>query len=253
MSLLICALLLAVPPAIAQSKPTDAEHCFPAKDIAKLKVKLDDIPQKHRGYIVPVAAAKFTVKDDYGMPKRFVYRLDGKEINLPISQNGEVKNIFAPQTLSQDGEFCVIDPVRAAAKLADEGAQTAISFSMGVEAAYPRQSIYSLENLERGLTDGRPVYKKMFGAMGFMVPKLTHVSVGYAAKNPAPKIEAVKDGVKIGGLVVEPFGKTWVVEVAQLEDIGADGLYIGDNFRVLEPGVSIEKMKKFGFTIEGKE
>lgn len=225
-----------------------AERCFPAKSFAKLKTKLSKIPEKHLDYLETNVSAAFKDRDGYGMPERFFYRFDGEETTIAVSPEGKVDDILSPPNLSAKGEFCVYDPARA---LPVE-TEIKFGFSMGVEAAFPRQEIYTLEQLEKGLTDGRPVYKKMFGAMGFMVPKLTHVSVGYEEKTATPKIEAVKDGEAVEGLIMEPFGKVWVIEVAQLETLGADSLRVSDEFKVMEPGVSIEKMKKFGFT-EGDE
>ena len=221
-----------------------AERCFPAKSFAKLKTKLAKIPAKHLDYLETNVRAGFKDHDGYGMPERFFYRLEGEETPIAVSPEGEVDDILSPPNLSDKGEFCVYDPARALPK----DTEISFGFSMGVEAAFPRQEVYTLAQIEKGLKDGRPVYKRMFGAMGFMVPKLTHVSVSYEDKNAAPKIEAVKDGAVVEGLVMEPFGKVWVIEVAQLETLGANGLRISDAFKVMEPGVSIEKMKKFGFT-----
>ncbi len=226
-----------------------AERCFPSKSFAKLKTKLSKIPQKHLGYLENNVSATFNDGDGLGMPERFFYRYDGEEMPIEVTPEGKVEDILSPPNLSDKGEYCVYDPARALPK----DTEISFGFSMGVEAAFPRQDIYALADLERGLTDGRPVYKKMFGAMGFMVPKLTHVSVSYDSKNAAPQIEAIKDGDVIEGLVMEPFGKVWVIEVAQLETLGADGLRISDGFKVMEPGVSIEKMKKFGFTEDDED
>lgn len=247
-TMLLCAAALLNSPAFADEAATDNERCFPAKSIAKMKDNLAKIPKKNLGYIEQNVSAKFTVKDEYGLPEQFVYRVDGVDTVLPIAEDGRVAGILSPETLSKNGKYCIIDPVRAAAKRADPDIETAVSFSMEVEAVFPRQTLYTLTDLRRGLTDGRPVYKKMFGAMGFMVPKLTHVSIGYEDKMSSPDIEAVKDGKAIGGLDLKPFGKAWLVEITQLEAIGANGLRINDNFKIMEPGVSIEMMKKFGFT-----
>ena len=226
-----------------------AERCFPAKSFAKLKTKLAKIPAKHLDYLSTNVSASFKDGDGYGMPERFYYRYEGVETTIEVTPEGKVRDILSPPNLSEKGEFCVYDPARALPKDTD----IKFGFSMGVEAAFPKQEDYTLAQLKKGLKDGRPVYKKMFGAMGFMVPKLTHVSISYDPKNVSPKIEAVKDGEGIEGLVLEPFGKIWVVEIAQLESLGADGLRISDEFKVMEPGVSIEKMKKFGFVAEEDE
>ena len=246
-------ILLSSALAHADEASPNFEHCFPAKGMVKMKNNLAKIPKKNLGYLVQSSAAEFNVRDSYGLPQGFVYRQGGEDTDIPIAPDGTIDNILSVPGLSKTGEYCIIDPARGAAKLENPDVETSLGFSMNVEVTFPRQDIYTMEQLKRGLKDGRPVYKKMLGAMGFMVPKLTHVSVSYDPKNASPKIEAIKDGEVVEGLTLEPFGKIWVLEIAQLEALGADGLRISDDFSVMEPGVSIEKMKKFGFVAEEDE
>lgn len=238
------------PCAIAQdSELRPALKCLPMESLAKLSDKMSSIPEKHQDVITPSLNARVEDNDGHGFPERIYFKDGEKETDLKVGSDGKLTGISLDTPMSKTTELCLYDPERAA--LANDEARLGLSFS--VDIAYPKKTKYSLDQLEEGLEEGRVHYKKMMpGPVSLLVPKLTHVIVGYEDKNSEPKIYAMQGEDRLEGLAMEPFGHAWIIEVKALQKLGADHLSIEDDFEIIEPGASAETLRKLGFKEEGE-
>lgn len=242
--------VILAPCAIAQdSEPRPALKCLPMESLAKLSDKLSSIPEKHRDIIKPSLNASIEDSDGHGFPERIYFKDGDKETDLKIDPDGKLIGVSLDTPMSKTTELCLYDPERAA--LAKDEARLGLSFS--VDIAYPKKAKYDLDELEEGLDEGRVHYKKMMpGPVSLLVPKLTHVIVGYEKKNSDPKIYAMQGEERLDGLDMEPFGYAWIIDVKALKKLGADHLSIEDNFEMIEPGASGDTLRKLGFKEEGE-
>lgn len=251
MRYIVLAGLLLAAPAYGQDKSEEeaetrpAQMCFPAKGIIKHYRKFDKLDADKKDTVSVKPEARFEIHETgHEYPQRFFIKDGDVETDLPIEADGRVPEFGKLFAASKDAEMCFFDPERAGLLKKED----TVSFSIGMDITFNQASGYhSLAELKDGLKDGKSHYKKMVGAMSFMVPKLTHVILSYEVDDVPVQITAMKDGAAIEGLTSEPFSGTHVIEVAAIEALGADGLKISGGAYTLEPGASIEKMKKLGF------
>ena len=237
--------LMLTAPTYAQAQDADVQKCFPAKGLIKHYRKFDKLDADKKDAVSIKPEAKFEIlKEGHDYPQRFFVKDGDVETDLTIEPDGRISDFGKLLSASKDAEMCFFDPKRAEIEDKEDG----ISFSISMDITFNQESGYhSLAELKDGLKDGKSHYKKMMGAMSFMVPKLTHVILSYDNEDMPVQITAVKDGEAVAGLSSEPFSGAHVIDVAAIEALGADGLQISGGDYTLEPGASIEKMKKLGF------
>jgi hypothetical protein len=249
--IIACALFAA--PAFAQDANTEgadeemrpAEMCFPAKDMIKYQQKFAKLDAKKKDTVSVKPAAQFEIMTvGASFPQRFFVRDGDVETDMPILPDGSVPSFGTLFAASKDAEICIFDPARAGTPKDEKS----IKFDVNMDVSFNQAGgTHSLAELEDGLKDGKSHYKKMFGAMSFMMPNLTHVILSYEAEDTPVQITATQGGAPITGLTSEAFAGAHVIEVAAIEALGGDGLQIVGGTYQLEPGLSVEKMKKFGF------
>lgn len=236
-------------PALAKDKPVlrQAVECMPAKDIVKLLSKFEKLDEDQRDTVDAVIDARFTVDAGQPMPSRMFARNGNEDIDFPIASDGKVEGIGRLGSMPKSSEICVEDKAREGLPKDQDG----IKFGMDFDVKFKDESgRYSLAQLRDGAEDGKSFYKKLVPApIRLMMPKMTHVSVTFDEPDAAEQmVQAFAGDRLIEGLIVEPFGQTHVVEIDQIEALGADTLVISGGGFDMEPSPSIEKMRKLGFS-----
>jgi hypothetical protein len=229
--------------------------CFPAKQIVKIVNKFAEMKPEHTDTVKSEPEMNLEVLDDGVLPEKVYYRLDGDETEFQLAENGAVTDFGKIGGLSKKGEMCIQDKTRVDAEEGED------RFSLGVKFDVRFQNKtgpYLIAELKDGLDDGKRHYKKLVpGPVKLLMPSMTHVGVTFLddedAPNPLNKVVARKGDQILDGLMVEDFAGMSMVEVAHLEDLGADTLVIeGSPFNMM-PLASVEKLKKFGFADEDEQ
>ena len=153
--------------------------------------------------------------------------------------------------MSPDGELCVDDPTRVGLPMDEDG----VSFSVDFEVRYKQtDGVHMIDELKDGTKDGKSYYKKIVPApVRLFLPKFDHVTITPEIENAALIIKAQMDDAILPGLTVEEFHGSYVVDVDELENLGADRLVIQGGAYYMEPTPSIKAMKKFMRGDEDKE
>lgn len=246
MLLPLSALIVAIAPtAMAEEapQPIGDEFCFSIDGIGKTLSKFDSLKPEKRDVVGAEIAMQFELEDGEVMPERVELR-EGEKAQLVMfdDQDRSVGLSEQLRAMSEPDSVCVIDPPRAERLGKDIG--YSVDFGVGVRFKMT-PGTHSLTEIEKGLKDGRSHYKKMVGAMGFMVPKFTHITVsGDDDANP-PRVFATAKGQDIGEPNFELYDGTRMIAVKVLEDMGADGVRVeGDKYR-MSPSPDAKTIEKF--------
>ena len=250
-TLLAISLILAMTsPAFADDSANDSEpklrgdeQCFPFGGAVKQFNKFSNLKPEKRDTVGLAPAAKLTVKEEgEAYPERLFIRDNGVETDLIIDADGHVTNFGLIFEASEDVSLCAYDPSRAGTPVEDDS----ISFSMDMDIQYLENTGYhDLATLKDGLKDGKSHYKKMAGAMSFMVPKMSYVMIAYDAEDTPAQFKAVKDGIEIDVPTPDLFCDEPMISIETLEDMGADGLKVMGGTYKLMPTPSPKMLAKF--------
>lgn len=217
------------------------EFCFPADDIIKTLEKFDSLNLEKRDTVGADLRVSIELEDGEVMPEQVELR-DGDK-TAPVVFDEENRSIgLASQAriASRDSKLCFVDPPRAARTHADRG--YAIDFGMGVRfLSAPGQ--HTLDEIKDGLKDGRSHYKKMVGAMGFMVPKFDHIAIANDEETP-PTVWATADGIDIGEPAFELYDGARMISLDTLEEMGAHGIRVDGVYR-MTPSPDAKTVAKF--------
>lgn len=223
-------------------KPLGPEYCFPIKDIIKTVEKFDSLKPEKRDIVGPDMSLKIRPEEGELLPERVELR-DGDSIKLLEfdENNRSIAMTDLIRASSEAGQFCVVDPDREGRLYKDVGYQ--LDFGMSIRFK-ETPGHHSLEQIEEALKDGRSHYKKMAGAMGFMVPKFTHIAISSPGEGEAPIIFATSDGQDIGEPAFEPYDDSRLVSLKTLENMKADGVRIEGPYRI-SPSPDAKTISKF--------
>jgi hypothetical protein len=223
-----------------------AIECYPAEGIIELFGKFDKLKPEKRDTVDAFMDARFKILDGGKLPDRFFYRHDQTEIPFTLSDDGRVTDFNTIRTRDKNGEVCAEDQARAG--LPESGDNLAFNADLQIRF-HNASGTHSLAELQDGTKDGKSFFKKLVPApVRLMIPKFDHVTIEYEDRDTAPNITAFDDQRDLSDLIIQPFGKTYVISVEHLEEIGADRLVINGGPYSLEPSPSIKKMKQLGFT-----
>jgi len=246
LSLIAC--FLAAPlPAFADDKPEPQllgpEYCFPTEDIRESLAAFDGLKPEKRDIVGPDMAMTIELEDGEIMPERVELR-DGDTVR-PLLFDAYNRSIRLPslvQSGSNEAKICVIDPAREGRFFESVGYN--LNFGMGVRFK-TTPGTHSLEQIEKGLKDGRSHYKKMAGAMGFMVPKFTHIAVAGRDKANPPVVFATLKGQDLGEPDFELYDGARMIDIDTLEEMGADGVRIAGDYYRMSPSPDAKTVAKF--------
>lgn len=226
----------------AEAAPTNEESCLPTKGMKDAMAKFDGLDADQLDTVRAGMSLSIETKESILLPKKIEFR-DGDEI-VPLTLDPDTKTIaltsYLP-SLSDESRLCIVHPT-----LDGEEIMWA-KYGVGLEMSVRFQETpgtHTLSEIEDGLKDGRAHYKKMAGAMGFMVPKFDHVAVGGNDPENPPKLWATKNGEDIAEPEGELMNGGRLVSVKDLEKMGADGIRIEGDYR-LSPSPDAKTVEKF--------
>jgi hypothetical protein len=223
--------------------PLEANYCRPIDGIVKTLAKFDSLEASKRDTVAAELTLILALDENELLPERIELR-DGKTI-LPIvfgANNASIGFSDQLRKMSETASLCTIDPARAGRAQADRGFNTNMSMTVRFK---DRSGKHSLTQLEDGLKDGRSHYKKLAGAMGFMVPKFDYISVrGADGANP-PRVWATTEGADVGEPDYELYNGARLIALKTLEAMGADGVRIEDPDYRMSPSPDAKTIAKF--------
>ena len=224
-------------------RPRELVECVSGKKFAKLVRKISELEPEKRDTIDP--SPNFTIKPADGgvMPKRFFAKSGGEEINLEISEDGQVLEFLKKFPQDKKSEFCAEDPSR-------EGGPKnvkALDFSMEFDVAFRNESgAYSISELEDGLKDGKSVIKKIVpGPVALLIPKMTNILIEFNEADALFRFQAYQGGALIGDVPYERAGLDYLLSYEELEAMGADELRVSGGAHKISPTMSLEKLEKY--------
>ncbi len=238
------------PAALAQSseegpKTIPAESCFPIEGIRKTLVKMESLKESRRDTVQATMGLSFELEPGEAMPERLEFRDAGRV--LPVVLNADNESVGLKEQMlevSEAAELCNVDPAREGRLRGDRGYTQ--SFSLAVRFI-DTPGTHTLEELEDGTKDGRAHYKKMAGAMGFMVPKFDHVAVAGNDDDAPPRLFATRNGQDVGELTGQLMNNGRLVPLDAIEEMDADGLRVDapDGYYRLSPSPDAKTVEKF--------
>lgn len=240
----LMALSLATP-AYAQdaAELLEADYCRPAGGVSETLAKFDSLKASKRDTVGPDLTLRLALDEDEPMPERVELR-DGETV-LPITFDADNASIgFTDQIrqVSDAASLCIVDPDRAGRTRTDRG--FGVNMNMGVRFK-DTPGTHSLTQIEDGMKDGRSHYKKMAGAMGFMVPKFDYIAVAGQDKTNPPHVWATANGLDLGQPEFELYDGARMIGLKTLEAMGADGVRIEPVDYRMSPSPDAKTVAKF--------
>lgn len=241
----VTVLLMVTTPAHAEDipQPLGEEYCMPAGGINETLAKFDSLKAEKRDTVGADLALTVELQDDEIMPERIELRDADTVIPLRFDDtNRSIGFIDQLRQVTNAASLCVIDPARAKRMRADSG--FLVDISMGVRFK-DTPGTHALSQIKDGLKDGRSHYKKMAGAMGFMVPKFDYIAVAGDDKATPPRVWATAEGIDLGEPEFELYDDTRMIAYKVLETMGADGVRIEDGYYQMSPSPDAKTIAKF--------
>lgn len=220
-----------------------ADYCRPAGGVSETLAKFDSLKASKRDTVGPDLTLRLTLDADEAMPERIELR-DGETV-LPIIFDADKASVgFTDQIrqVSEAASLCIVDPNRAGRARADRG--FGVNMNMGVRFK-ETPGTHSLTQIEDGMKDGRSHYKKMAGAMGFLVPKFDYIAVAGDDDAVPPQVWATANGVDLGEPDYELYDGARMIALKTLEAMGADGVRIEPAQYRMSPSPDAKTVAKF--------
>lgn len=246
LTVIIFTFLLVPQFANASDKFRGEVFCFPAKKVPMLVDKLREVKTDRRDVVDVDINPKFLIKDGGDWPERFFLRTKTAEINVPIEKpSGHTPTFLDKVSENPLSDICVEDLARANRPKYDEG----LYFEMGLSPLFHNRSgLHDISELEEGAKDGKAFYKKMIpGAVRIFMPDTNYLAVNYDDfRVSGAELFAQVNGEEIP-VDAELFKEKHVISFRQLKEMGANALIIRGGAYSLQPTVSVDTMKRFGW------
>jgi len=208
------------------------ETCQTASFIPEYHRKFRKLSDDKLDTVRMIPTARLITSETYSHFPERVYAKDGNIItSLTVQPNGEISDFERLATASAAVEICTFDPLRSGLPITQDGLKWDIEMDiMFVEVS----GEHAMETLRDGLKDGRAHYKKVAGALSFVVPKMTHLMIKSIGGTPALRPVAMKDGEVLPALTVATFCGEDMISMKELESKGAHKLIIqGGSYRLM--------------------
>ena len=234
-------------------KRMKSEYCFGTQGYLKQLSKFDELKPERRDTVAPVLEMVFAMEEGEAATQRAELRQGERVVPVPLTQVGDIVrsgNLAAllrerRADIEGDGEslrLCVVDPAREGRLWSDPGYDLRPGFNVRF---IDTDGMHDLATLEDGLKDGRRHWKKMAGAMGFMVPKFDHIAVASDDRDNPPAVTALKDGAAIAKLEGDFYDGARMVALDALEDMGADAIRVEAEYYRLTPSPDAKTVARF--------
>jgi hypothetical protein len=220
----------------------DEEFCFPITGVKGALDKFDGL-KPHRVDTVGVnLTLSLDLAEGEALPERIELRDGDTIVPIPLDpQTHGASLTHIARSASNEASLCAVDPARAGRLMSERG--YGVSMGMGVRF-HETPGHHSLDQIEDGLKDGRAHYRKMVGAMGFMVPKFDHIAVaGQDPENP-PRVWATKDGQDLAEPAFIIFNNARMIAMDTLNELEADSIRIEGDYR-LSPSPDQKAVERF--------
>ncbi|MGB3456124.1 MAG: hypothetical protein WBA35_07165 [Litorimonas sp.] len=226
-----------------EPKPMEEEFCIGAAGFVEWFDTFAGLKPSRLDTVGAEMVMRFDFDPDEAPPERVELREGNTVRVLPFEEDG-VRILLTEIVpgLPEAAQICVVDPDRAGRMHATRGYR--FGFGSGVRYR-SRSGTHDLAELEDGLKDGRAHYRKMAGAMGFMVPKFDHVAVAGNDPDAPPLLFATRGGQDLGALEGELLSGGRIVPMEALEALGADGVRVEDRPYRLSPSPSPKMVRRF--------
>ena len=209
----------------------EADYCGSAAGIVEMVAKFDSLKPDKRDTVVARLNVNLILGESEPMPDSIELR-DGETV-LPLKfdeTNRSIGFIDQIRQVTETAKLCITDPARAGRTRQERGFELNTSMSVQFKDT---PGTHSLAQLEDGLKDGRSHYKKLAGAMGFMVPKFDYIAVRSADGANPPRVWATTKGLNVGEPAFELYDGARLIALETLMALGADGVRIEDpNYRM---------------------
>lgn len=238
-------LVAAAAPSYAQDnpQPLGEDYCLRIEGIGDMIAKFDRLKPEKRDTVGPELSLIFEVQEGEAMPERVELR-DGDTV-IPITFNDKNHNpgfIDQMRSVSNAASLCILDPARAERTHEDRG--YLIDIKMAVQFK-DTPGTHTLRQIEDGIKDGRAHFKKMAGAMGFMVPKFNYIAVSGDDDAAPPRLWATAKGVDLAEPEFKLYDGARIVSVKALKKMGADGVRIENGYYRMSPSPDVKTVAKF--------
>ena len=238
-------MLMALPAtafADAEPQPLGSEYCFPTANITETLSKFESLKPEKRDIVAASMSFRIELDEGEALPERVEIRDKGSVHPIAFDADNRAIDFMDPLRASSDeAEFCVVDPAREGRFYKDVGYK--LDFGMRV-GFLKTPGYHTLDEIEEALKDGRSHYKKMVGAMGFMVPKFTHISVAGDDEANPPIVFATAGRKDLGEPEFEAYQGARMIALKTLEEMDADGIRIEGDYRI-SPSPDAETIAKF--------
>lgn len=223
----------------------ETEWCLPITRLSKNLRKFEKLKPEKRDRVGPILTYVFTLKEGELPPERLELRDGGQTRVIPLTRKDrkmESANL-APlvQSARDTGEVCIIDPAREGRPMKEAGYNLAFGFDIQFTDT---PGTHSLEDLKDGGKDGRSHWKKMVGAMGFIMPKFDHVAVSGDDDDP-PAVTALREGEALGTLEGEFLEGARLIDLDDIEDMGAGAIRVEAADYRLTPSPDAKTVRRF--------
>ena len=227
----------------ADAEIRKAENCFDAGWVSGKLRKLATLKPEKTDIVGVSPSAQFILDDiSQHYPERAFMKDQGELTELPIAPDGSLVGFEKFRTASDDVEFCHYDSKRAGLPFDADG----IRLNINTEIQFHNQSgVHNLGDIKDGLKDGRAHYKKLAGALAIVVPKMSHIMIEYKDETQALDFTPMKEEIALTETVPIVFCGSPMINVKDLEDIGADSIIISGGDYLLLPVPGLAAMKRF--------
>jgi len=223
-------------------------YCFPTKFAIETVTKLEGADADKKDVVAPPLSPRFRIFDGGELPQRYFIRPETEnenETDFTILADGSTPD-FMPLVKSADkgSDICIKDESR----IGRPGDDESLYFEMGLTPEFKNRSgMHTLAELIEGTKDGKSLYKKMIPSVArLFMPSTDHLSLTYDAKEMPFQAAAYKDGQPLQTIDFEKYGESFIFDLEDIKDMGADSLKISGGAYTLSPVPSVKTMKKYG-------
>lgn len=249
LALSILCISLSVTTAQSQDAPPTMgpETCLPVESLKESLSQFDGLKPDRLDTVRAGLTLSMPPKEtEADMPLTQPDRVEVREGDtiLPLTLDPDRHQIVLTDivpTLSETAQLCIVDTDLDGLPATER--PYSVDFGLGVRFL-ETPGTHTMDELEDGLKDGRSHYKKMAGAMGFMVPKFGHMAVaGDDPENP-PRLWGTREGQDLTEPDFVLINGGRLVSFKDLEKMGADGIRIEGDYR-LSPSPDAKTVEKF--------
>jgi len=227
-------------------------YCFPAKYAIKTIEQLASIDADKKDIVEIIMQPKFKIYDGGALPEKYYLKPAGRDVEdgakpvtpFTINADGSVPDFIEKVSRANNkDDICIDDKARAGLPEDDES----LYFEMGLTPYFKNRSgTHTVQELLRGVKDGKSQYKKMIpAAIRMFMPDTDYLHVKYELPSTPPQITAYRGNVG-SNVQSEFYNEGYVFALKDIRRLKAERVEITGGTYKLAPVPNIKTMKKFG-------